>query len=56
MTSSQPLGVLAMYLLDPESDDGLTTWNVFDARLARGREFPIIRVDEPLRARRRVEP
>lgn len=27
---SQPLGNLAFYLLEPESDDGLTTWNFFD--------------------------
>ena len=26
----QPLGVLATYLLDPRSDDGLVTWNVGD--------------------------
>jgi hypothetical protein len=55
-SSSQPLGIVAMYLLDPESDDGLTTWNVFDARLSRGAAFPILRVVEPVRARRRIEP
>jgi hypothetical protein len=27
---AQPLGVLATYLLDPRSDDGLVTWNVGD--------------------------
>jgi len=26
----QPLGNLAFYLLEPESDDGLVTWNFFD--------------------------
>ena len=26
--AGQPLGVLAAYLLEPESDDGLVTWNV----------------------------
>src|SRR6185295_4764806 len=25
--AGQPLGFLALYLLDPESDDGLVTWN-----------------------------
>jgi hypothetical protein len=35
VTTAQPLGMLAAYLLEPESDDGLTTWNFFDARLAR---------------------
>ena len=34
--TSQPLGRLATYLLEPESDDGLVTWNMFDAFLARG--------------------
>jgi hypothetical protein len=28
---AQPLGNLAFYLLEPESDDGLVTWNFFDA-------------------------
>lgn len=27
---AQPLGNLAFYLLEPESDDGLVTWNFFD--------------------------
>jgi hypothetical protein len=33
--SRQPLGVLAQVMLDPNSDDGLGTWNVFDAAIAR---------------------
>jgi hypothetical protein len=40
--TAQPLGLLAMYLLEPESDDGLVTWNFFDAWLAPGREFPVL--------------
>lgn len=28
--TAQPLGRLAFYLLDPESDDGLLNWNFFD--------------------------
>ncbi len=35
VSSRQPLGVLAQLLLDPNSDDGLGTWNFFDASLAR---------------------
>jgi hypothetical protein len=27
---AQPLGNLAFYLLEPQSDDGLVTWNFFD--------------------------
>ena len=39
-----PLAILAMYLLDPESDDGFTTWNLFDDRLAVGRPHPVRRI------------
>jgi hypothetical protein len=45
---AQPLGVLAMVLLEPESDDGLTTWNVFDRELQRGASHPVIRILEPI--------
>jgi hypothetical protein len=48
--AGQPLGILAAYLLEPESDDGLTTWNFLDAHLARGREFPIMRITRPFAA------
>ncbi len=41
--TNQPLGRLAMYLLDPESDDGLLTWNLFDADIAQ-RRSPVLRV------------
>ncbi len=37
-----PLGRLAAYLLDPESDDGFVTWNTFDAALA-ARRYPVLR-------------
>jgi len=40
----QAQAVAALYLLDPESDDGLVTWNVFDAELAPGKPFPVWRV------------
>jgi hypothetical protein len=45
---AQQLGLLAAYLLEPESDDGLVTWNFFDRTLARGAEFPVLRLAEPL--------
>jgi len=38
--------VTALYMLDPESDDGLVTWNVFDDELAPGKFFPVWRVLE----------
>jgi Zinc carboxypeptidase len=40
----QPQAVAALCLLDPESDDGLVTWNVFDSELAPGKPFPVWRV------------
>jgi hypothetical protein len=40
----QAQAVAALYLLDPESDDGLVTWNVFDRELAPGKIFPVWRV------------
>jgi len=42
--TAQPLGVLASYLLEPRSEDGLTTWNFFDSGLTEKREFPVLRV------------
>ena len=41
---SQPLGTLAAYLLEPESEDGLTHWGFFDDSLSVGNDFPILRV------------
>ena len=42
--ANQPLARLAFYLLEPESDDGLVTWNVIDEGLAVGQTYPIYRV------------
>lgn len=42
--TKQPLGNLACYLLEPECEDGLTTWNFFDAWMKPGAEFPVVRV------------
>jgi len=40
----QPLGRLAFYLLEPRSDDGLTTWNFLDQALQENEEtYPIVR-------------
>ena len=41
--SGQPLGVLAAYLLEPASEDGVVTWNLLDSELAPGRPYPILR-------------
>jgi hypothetical protein len=40
----QPLAELAVYLLEPESDDGLVTWNVLDPNLAPGAVYPVLRL------------
>ena len=49
--AGQPLGILAMYLLEPESDDGLATWNVLDAFLPAGRgDFPVVRIVQPVKS------
>ena len=42
--ATQPLGRLAFYLLEPESDDGLVTWNLIEDGLAAGETYPIYRV------------
>jgi len=48
--AGQQLGILAMYLLEPESDDGLASWNVLDPYLPAGRgDFPVVRIVQPLR-------
>jgi hypothetical protein len=52
--TAQSLGALAAYLLEPDSDDGLVTWNTLDAELRRGAEFPVVRVLERLPAPRRA--
>jgi hypothetical protein len=53
---AQPLGVLAMYLLEPESDDGIVTWNV-GGRSAAPPPMPVTRLSsEPRVARERWSP
>lgn len=42
--AAQPLGVLALYLVEPQSDDGLVTWNFLDEWLRPGGRYPIARV------------
>lgn len=50
--TAQPLGALAAYMLEPESDDGLALYNFFDRLLAPqwGRGFypyPVLRIESP---------
>jgi zinc carboxypeptidase len=42
--TDQPLGLLAAYLLEPASEDGLVTWNLLDRELQAHAPFPILRV------------
>jgi len=41
---AQPLGRLAAYLLEPESDDGLVCWNYFDSLLVPGQPAPVRKI------------
>jgi len=36
--------VLAQVMLDPSSDDGLGTWNFYDAAMAKGTGVPVCRL------------
>jgi hypothetical protein len=47
---AQPLGVLATYLLDPRSDDGLVTWNVGDRVVTEQLRLVPTRLTDPLPA------
>ncbi|MGH7534540.1 MAG: hypothetical protein ACREMG_03040, partial [Gemmatimonadales bacterium] len=49
--TTQPLGVLAAYLLEPLSEDGVVTWNLLDPELRAGGSHSIVRVRGPIRAR-----
>jgi hypothetical protein len=48
--TAQPLGRLAAYLLEPESDDSLSTWNFLDDYLAPGKIYPIRKIMKPVAA------
>ncbi len=47
VSPAQRRGLLAVYLLEPESEDGLLDWNFFDADVTRGATFPVLRVVSP---------
>lgn len=48
ISTRQPLGALATYLLEPHSDDSLATWGFFEPRLSVGSLYPIVRIDKLL--------
>ncbi len=52
--TAQPLGNLAAYLLEPESDDGLLVWNFFDRHIAQQwsralQTYPVYKLLTPAR-------
>jgi dipeptidyl-peptidase-4 len=44
---AQPLGTLAAYALEPQSEDGLCAWNFFDEGLKQGADYPVLRLPLP---------
>ena len=44
--TAQPLGSLAVYLLEPRSDDGVATWDLLGDKVAGGQDFPILKLYE----------
>ena len=51
VSTTQPLGVLAAYLLEPGSEDGVVAWNLLDAEIVPGSAYPIRRLRSPLAGR-----
>jgi hypothetical protein len=42
--TDQPLGTLAAFLLEPESEDGLATWGFFNDAVKEGADYPVLRL------------
>ncbi len=51
VSTKQPLGRLATYLLEPHSDDSLAVWNFFDPQLKEGAPYPVLRIERISAAR-----
>jgi hypothetical protein len=54
VSAGQPSGLLAFYLLEPESDDGLAPF--MSPVLAAGRDFPVLRITQPAALNARPAP
>jgi hypothetical protein len=50
VSTAQPLGRFAAYLLEPASEDGVVAWDLVDTGLAVGRPYPILRSPRTLPA------
>lgn len=48
ITTAQPLGTLAVYLLEPQAEDGLAAWDFFGDAISAGEVYPVRRVIAPL--------
>jgi hypothetical protein len=42
--TDQPLGILAAFLLEPASEDGMVTWNLLDREIRVRDTYPILRI------------
>ena len=47
--TAQPLGNFIVYLLEPQSEDGLAAWNLLDEQLEVKKDYPLRRVLKPFR-------
>jgi hypothetical protein len=45
--TAQPLGTLAVYLLEPQSEDGFAAWNFYDDFAEPGSVLPVYRIARP---------
>jgi dipeptidyl aminopeptidase/acylaminoacyl peptidase len=48
--TSQKLGRLLTYILEPHSDDSLAKWNFFDPLIVKNQEYPVHRITKVLSA------
>jgi hypothetical protein len=51
--ASQPYGLLAFYLLEPQGDDGLLQWGFFEGLIAPHANYPVLRILKPTTLRTR---
>lgn len=52
--TAQPLGMLVFEMLEPESLDGVAAWGLFGEDWTSIKEFPVLKVFEPVRVATRV--
>jgi hypothetical protein len=45
--AGQPFGLLAFYLLEPESEDGFMQWSFYDGIATAKSDFPVLRITAP---------